>query len=124
MINKNKEVGGTHYADMKIEPIELICALDVDFIQGSIIKYISRYKNKNGVEDLNKALHYCNIGFSNIPSPDRKKWCLDRSADLCIHEYCVLNDFSNVIETAITNCCVGDYPACANEIKRLIEEQE
>lgn len=124
MINKDKEVGGTHYADMKIEPIELICALDLSFIQGSIIKYVSRYKNKNGVEDLNKALHYCTIGLKDIPSPERKKWYLDRSAYLCIQEYCILNEFNSIIETAITNCCTGDYLSCANEIKRLIEEQE
>lgn len=120
MINKDKEVGGTHYADMKIEPIELICALDMDFIQGSIIKYVSRYKNKNGVEDLKKALHYCTIGF-DYPNTNRKI-NLDRSKYLCIQEYCMLNEFNDVIETAIANCCVGNFSACANEISRLIKE--
>lgn len=122
MINKDKEVGGTHYSDMKIEPIELICALDVDFIQGSIIKYVSRYKSKNGVEDLKKALHYCEIGLNNVPNPERKKWYLDRCAILLIREYCVLNGFGDKTENAIADCCAGDYASCASEIKRLIEE--
>ena len=42
------QVGGSHYKDMAFQPIELIAALRCSFIQGCIIKYISRYKNKNG----------------------------------------------------------------------------
>lgn len=41
------QIGGSHYKDMAMQPIELITALRCSFIQGCIIKYISRYKAKN-----------------------------------------------------------------------------
>lgn len=55
--NLNEQIGGNHYKMMKIQPIVLITRTDCDFLQGSIIKYISRYKNKNGKEDIEKAKH-------------------------------------------------------------------
>lgn len=52
------QVGGTHYKDMKYQPIEFIAKLKMSFIQGCVVKYIARYKAKNGLADLQKALHY------------------------------------------------------------------
>lgn len=50
------QVGGTHY-DMVIQPMEFSIANDLDACQHTIIKYVSRFKAKNGLEDLKKALH-------------------------------------------------------------------
>ena len=50
------QVGGSYYKDMAFQPIELIAALRCSFIQGCIIKYISRYKNKNGAQDIKKCI--------------------------------------------------------------------
>jgi hypothetical protein len=55
------QVGGDHYSSMKIEPVEFIHANNLDFFQGNIIKYASRYKKKNGVEDLLKIIHYAQM---------------------------------------------------------------
>lgn len=57
----NKQVGGSHYKDMKIQPIEFIMVNQIPFIEGNIIKYLCRWKNKNGLEDLKKAKHYLDI---------------------------------------------------------------
>ena len=46
-----------HY-DMPITPLQFIVKNDIGFIEGNIIKYICRYKRKNGVEDLKKAQEY------------------------------------------------------------------
>lgn len=54
----DKQEGGNHYKQMKIQPVEYIVANNLGFIEGNIIKYISRYKNKNGIEDLRKAQHF------------------------------------------------------------------
>lgn len=54
----NEQIGGTHYRDKAIQPIEYILANDLGFCEGNIIKYVSRYKDKNGIEDLKKAKHY------------------------------------------------------------------
>lgn len=55
------QVGGTHYSDMKIEPIEFIVSNEIPYREANIIKYICRYKKKNGKEDLLKARHYLDM---------------------------------------------------------------
>ena len=58
----DRQVGGEHYKnDFKIQPIEFITANKLSFIQGSIIKYICRFDKKNGKEDIDKAIHYCQL---------------------------------------------------------------
>ena len=51
----NNKISPQHYSKYKIEPIEFIQANELDFAQGNIIKYVLRYKDKNGLEDLHKA---------------------------------------------------------------------
>lgn len=53
--------GGNHYKKMAIQPIDFIYFNDIPFIEGNIIKYLLRYKKKNGLEDLKKAKHYLEI---------------------------------------------------------------
>ena len=50
-----------HYMKGLIEPIDFINGNDMDSLEGNIIKYISRYKFKNGLEDLHKARFYLNM---------------------------------------------------------------
>ena len=50
-----------HYTNGKIEPIDFINGNNMDYLEGNIIKYISRYKFKNGLEDLEKAKFYLNM---------------------------------------------------------------
>lgn len=51
------QVGGTHYVDMAIQPVEYIQKNNLGFLEGCVVKYVSRWKAKNGVEDLKKARH-------------------------------------------------------------------
>ena len=58
----DRQVGSSqHYKDFKIQPIEFITANKLSFIQGNVIKYICRYDKKNGKEDIDKAIHYCEL---------------------------------------------------------------
>ena len=57
----DKQEGGNHYKDCKIQPIEYITANNLDFMQGNIVKYATRHKNKNGAEDIKKIKHYCDL---------------------------------------------------------------
>lgn len=52
------QVGSDHYQAMVIQPIEFILKNNLNFAQGNVIKYICRYKHKNGLEDLLKARDY------------------------------------------------------------------
>lgn len=54
-----QQIGGSHYKLMPFQPICLIGMLDLDFCQGNVVKYVTRYKLKDGVRDLEKAKHYC-----------------------------------------------------------------
>ena len=55
------QVAGKHYRTMRIQPIEFIAANGLNFIEGSVIKYICRHRNKNGVQDIQKIIHYCQL---------------------------------------------------------------
>jgi len=57
----NIQEGGDHYKKLKIQPIEFIDANGLDFLQGNVVKYITRHKDKNGSADVRKALHYCQL---------------------------------------------------------------
>jgi hypothetical protein len=52
------QVGGSHYRDMKIQPVEFIHANGLGYLEGNVLKYLCRHRKKNGVEDLKKARHY------------------------------------------------------------------
>ncbi|MCH2569366.1 MAG: DUF3310 domain-containing protein, partial [Pseudomonadales bacterium] len=54
----DKQIGGDHYKGMAIQPIQYIQANKLSYIEGNIVKYISRWRDKNGIEDLLKIKHY------------------------------------------------------------------
>ena len=56
-----KQEGGSHYKDMIIQPVEYITANRLGFLEGNVIKYITRHTAKNGAEDIRKAIHYCEL---------------------------------------------------------------
>ena len=62
---KSIQIGGNHYKDFKIQPIDFIYENDIPYIEGNIIKYVTRWKSKNGVEDLKNAMHYLDILIDN-----------------------------------------------------------
>lgn len=55
------QVGGSHYKNLKIQPVEYIRANNIGYFEGNVIKYITRWKDKNGVEDLKKVIHYTQL---------------------------------------------------------------
>ena len=72
-----KQIGGSHYKNMVIQPSEFINKNKLQFAEGNAIKYICRHNAKNGKEDLEKAKHYidmiierdykyCRYPFSNL----------------------------------------------------------
>ena len=54
----NAQIGGTHYVSKAIQPWDFIVANDLSYLEGNIVKYCSRWRDKAGVQDLEKALHY------------------------------------------------------------------
>jgi hypothetical protein len=64
------QIGGDHYTKQAIQPIQYIYANKLDYFQGNVVKYVTRYKLKNGMEDLKKALHYLEM----IIQQENGKW--------------------------------------------------
>ena len=56
-----KQIGGSHYKDMKIQPSKFINDNKLLFAEGNAIKYICRHAHKGEVQDLEKAKHYIDM---------------------------------------------------------------
>lgn len=57
----SEQVGGSHYKDMAIQPVEYIHRNGLGFIEGCVVKYVTRWRAKGGVEDLKKARHFLDL---------------------------------------------------------------
>ena len=55
------QVGGNHYKDLAIQPVEYIFKNNIGYFEGCVIKYVTRWKNKGGVQDLEKAKHFLEL---------------------------------------------------------------
>ena len=55
------QVAGNHYKDLAIQPVEYIHANNIGYFEGNVIKYVSRWRAKNGIKDLEKAKHYIEL---------------------------------------------------------------
>ena len=58
--------GPDHYTRLKPEPIDVIRAWDLPWCPANALKYIARYRNKGGVEDLKKARHYLDLEIESL----------------------------------------------------------
>ena len=55
------QVGGDHYRKFKIQPTEFIHKNGIPFIEGCVIKYVVRWRDKNGIQDIDKAIHFLQL---------------------------------------------------------------
>jgi hypothetical protein len=56
-----KQIGGKHYKNMKIQVVEFCHKNGIGYLEGNVIKYVCRYRQKGGLKDLEKAKHYIEI---------------------------------------------------------------
>tara|TARA_R100001079_G_C4401486_1_gene131604 strand:+ start:323 stop:562 length:240 start_codon:yes stop_codon:yes gene_type:complete len=63
---QERQVGGSHYKSFNIQPFEFISKNELSFFQGCVVKYVCRYKNKNGIQDLEKIIHYCELEIKKM----------------------------------------------------------
>jgi|TARA_Y100000389_G_C17332766_1_gene449017 hypothetical protein len=70
---QNKQIGGKHYKSFHIQPYEFISKNNLSFFQGNVVKYVCRYLTKNGIEDLEKIIHYCELEIKKMEDMKRKK---------------------------------------------------
>lgn len=111
----DKQVGGNHY-NMPYQPIKFITENNLNFIQGNIVKYVSRYKNKNGLQDLEKALHCAELGQELDTHPLSKPVFTDTCGI-----YCDANHFDIGVHLVIYFTMLKRYSEAINKVKVLIE---
>ena len=74
----NKQVGGSHYKKMKIQPSKFVIENELLFPEGNVIKYICRHRFKNGKEDLEKAVHFIEMiierDYPTIPMTEEEEY--------------------------------------------------
>ncbi len=63
------QVGGSHYKDCPIQPIDYVLKNGLGFCEGNVVKYVTRWKAKGGVEDLRKARHYLDMLIESLAEP-------------------------------------------------------
>lgn len=119
MSELDTQIGGSHYTSLSIQPIELIVKLKCSFIQGCIVKYISRYKKKNGLQDLEKCVHYAKL---SLELEDQNKRSLKPRELELINEYIKKNRFTILQRAIIMSAVMGSYRnvvQCCNELIQI-----
>ena len=77
MSARDKQVGGSHYKDMVIQPGEFIRANDIGWYEGNAIKYICRHKKKGQKQDLEKAIHYIELAMAEYDEEEQMQELFD-----------------------------------------------
>ena len=113
-----KQVGGNHYQS-DYQPLEFILKYELNFIQGSIIKYVIRHKNKNKEEDLLKALSLCETGGEYDLKPS-----MTNINEMDIDAFCKANKCDNVeYSFAVKYVLKKDYQRAADMINAILEDE-
>lgn len=106
------QVGGKHYRS-QYQHWDFVHDTGMGYLQGQITKYISRYRHKNGVEDLKKAMHFA------------EKWQAERAkARRTTSEYAHANGMRSLERNALEHIALGRAGLTVETLKELIQDYE
>lgn len=57
----NVQIDGSHYKSLAIQPVQYIHSNKIGYLEGNVIKYVTRWRDKGGIADLEKAKHYIDL---------------------------------------------------------------
>ena len=113
-----KQVGGNHYQS-DYQPLNLIIKYNLNFIQGSVIKYVTRHRRKNKEEDLLKALSLCETG---LKFDKYNFFYLDVRNE--VYDYCKKNELNSYLyENLVIYILKKDYQYAIDNIKAIIKTE-
>lgn len=120
------QVGGSHYAKLKVQPMEFSMANGWDACAHTILKYLTRYPDKNGIEDLRKAEHTAQLRWTLIWK--NASFPLDL---MPIEDYCLANGLSErqtetlkLLEKVVEDNTARAHEMLLEAIRALIGELE
>jgi hypothetical protein len=96
-----KQIGGSHYQKYKVQPLSWATQIGLNAAEFSVFKYVIRYKDKNGIEDLKKAKH-C-LEYLKELIFDKKTSALN------VSDFCDINNLDKVQKETLIALIVGDY---------------
>ena len=102
----DKQHGGDHYKNKAMQPVELWAALNLNGFQASIVKYITRHKEKNGAEDIDKAEHFFDL-MIELGQSSQSFGLRDHEVEL-VRGYSKENEFSEGEAEAVEATCLLD----------------
>lgn len=115
------QVGGTHYTDLPHQPLDLIAGLDLDFFQGNVVKYLTRYRYKGGTADLSKARDYCHkahalLDYKTLTDDYRTR------ATYAVEMHCEANGATEKVREAMLMALLYRWREASKIICELIDE--
>ena len=113
------QVGGDHYKKSEWQPWDLISTHGIAFLEGSVIKYITRWRRKNGLQDLEKAQHF----LLKIEECHQDGYVPSGGAGpRILNDYFTANDISDFREKIVIGIMAGSWrPAQLNHAALLID---
>ena len=108
------QIGGGHYKKYAYQPVEFAVDANLSYIHGAIIKYIVRYEDKNGVEDIKKVIHYCQLAIELKHAPKLRDYFYTY-----LHRFCVENKLSAIQAEVVKKTVISDYQSVINICKTL-----
>lgn len=112
------QIGGNHYKNMKMQPVELFAKTRCTAFQANIWKYITRYKYKNGAEDIKKCMHYARLAKELNCNGD-----LDRGKKMDVQNFCEKNKLPGIIRYIVLAAGHDLYDDVIRKCEELLSEE-
>jgi len=123
MISANdRQHGGQHYKDVGYQHWDFVNDLGLDYFSGNATKYVSRYKNKNGAEDLEKGAHYCD---KKLEITEEGTWqavnCSAPEAQQLLFRFAASNNLDNDQYRIIFDIIHGSFETASYAMKAMAD---
>lgn len=115
------QIGGKHYKELTYQPVQFTSDVGLNFIQGNIVKYVSRYKFKNGKQDLEKIIHYAQLGKKL--QPGNAVWLFCNEPHRKIEEYGIVNSLDKLVIQIVASAVFQEWDAIISDTEKLIKRE-
>ena len=112
------QIGGNHYKNMKMQPVELFAKTCCTAFQANIWKYITRYKYKNGAEDIKKCRHYAELAMELNCNK-----ALTYYQESIVYKFCKINHVPEDIKSIIISAAHNRYADVIDKCTSLLNKE-
>lgn len=113
-----QQIGGGHYKLMRFQPVELFAKTRCTAFQANIWKYITRYKRKNGAQDIKKCIHYAQLAIEL--KCDGK---LGYRKIKTVQAFCYINNLKPEIKHIVLAAALDTYRDVIEKCQALLQKE-